>query len=81
MRANSGSQGQPASLLPRGSKAHVRVKARHDLDDREALRDAVRDQLLEVARPRQALAQAEPPSVTEPEEGCAIGVLQITLVL
>jgi len=72
--------GLPALVLPaRLEGPLVRVRAADYLDEREALGLAVGGQFLE-ALPGQALAQALPPGVAEPEEGRAVGVDEVAAV-
>ena len=63
--------------LARVAPPHVRVEAGDRLYHGEALTDAVGCQRLEVPRPSKPLAQAHPPGVGEPEEGCAVRVLEV----
>ncbi|MFO8082239.1 MAG: HAD-IC family P-type ATPase, partial [Armatimonadota bacterium] len=55
---------------------HIRIDAGDDLDEREALRDAVGGELVEPVGPRESLREAHPPRVAVPEEGGSVGELE-----
>ena len=63
--------------LARVAPAHVRVESGDRLYHGEPLANAVGCQRLELAGPRQPLAQAHPPGVGEPEEGRVVLVLEV----
>jgi hypothetical protein len=65
------------AAAPLVKQGHVRVQTRHQLDQVEAQLLPVLYQGLEIVRPGQALAQAHPPGVTKPEEGCAVGMAEM----
>ena len=59
---------------------HVGVQARNDLNDGEPLGHPVGRQFLEVFRPTQPATQSHPPSISQPEEGCTVFVLEVPAV-
>ena len=60
---------------------HIGIQSGDDLDDVEAFFDAIQRERLEVTGPVQALAEAHPPGVGQPEEGRAVGELEVALVV
>ena len=60
---------------------HVGIEAGHDLHHGETLLQAIGSEGLEAVGPAETLAQAHPPSVAEPEEGRAVGVLEVALIV
>ena len=59
---------------------HIRIKPRNDLHDIVTLFHPIGGELFEALRPLQAMAKSHPPSITEPEKRCAIGMFEVALV-
>src|SRR5690349_19158297 len=79
----------PVILLPRKARlvaaaliesAHVGIQPGHDLHDIEAFILAVGSESFEFLRPVQALAQAHPPGVAQPEERRAVEMLEMPTI-
>ena len=75
---------RPAALVrlarvPDALRRRVEFRQRpgDDLDEREALLDAVVQERPELVWPRESSGQAIPPGITDPQERGAVGVLQV----
>jgi hypothetical protein len=59
---------------------HVGIQARNDLDYRKPFAYAISYEPLKIIGPAQALAQAHPPCVPQPEERRSIRVLEVAAI-
>src|SRR5689334_20593903 len=59
---------------------HVRVEARDQLNDIEALPNSISRELRELFGEMKAVTQTHPPGVTEPEERRAVRVFEMAMV-